>query len=143
MFGFIETKRLKIVHLRTKIEISLSVIGVQFPGENKRKFVVNHFLQKCRSRCLGSLGKCDTSCDNFCCNKYFFLTYHRKRRRKALNCPLPSMAQPRYFLLFHSHRRFRFFVVELEIYKINNCFYTQVKKLKLTNNLSVRFRKID
>ena len=41
MFGFIETKRLTSIHLRTKIEISSSVIGVKFPGEKKKKFVVN------------------------------------------------------------------------------------------------------
>ena len=43
MFGFIETKRLSI-DLRTKIEISLSVIGVKFPGEKKKKFVVHKVL---------------------------------------------------------------------------------------------------
>ena len=42
MFGFIETKRLNI-HLRTKNEISLSVIGIKFPGE-KKKFVVKKVL---------------------------------------------------------------------------------------------------
>ena len=45
--GFIETKRLnkKVeIHLRTKIEISLSVIGVKFPGEKKKKFVVTKVL---------------------------------------------------------------------------------------------------
>ena len=34
--GFIETKRLNIDLLRTKIEISLSVIGVKFPGDKKK-----------------------------------------------------------------------------------------------------------
>ena len=43
MFSLIETKKLK-VHLRTKIEISLTVIGVKFPGEKKKKFVVNMIL---------------------------------------------------------------------------------------------------
>ena len=37
MFGFMETK----IHLWTKIGISLSVIGVKFPGEKKKKCVVN------------------------------------------------------------------------------------------------------
>ena len=40
MFGFIETS----IHLRTKIEIILSVIGVKFPGEKKKKFVVDKEL---------------------------------------------------------------------------------------------------
>ena len=42
MVGFIETKTL--IYLRTKIEISSSVIGVKFPGEKKKKFVVNKVL---------------------------------------------------------------------------------------------------
>ena len=41
MFGYIETKRLNIDYLRTKIKISLSVIGVKFSGEKKKKFVVD------------------------------------------------------------------------------------------------------
>ena len=41
IFGFIETKRLNIDYLRTKMEISLSVIGVKFPGGKKKKFVIN------------------------------------------------------------------------------------------------------
>ena len=38
MFGFIETKRLNI-HLQTKIEINLSVIGVKFPEGKKKKLL--------------------------------------------------------------------------------------------------------
>ena len=41
MFGFIETIS---IHLRTKIEISLSVIRVKFPEGKKEKFVVDKVL---------------------------------------------------------------------------------------------------
>ena len=34
----------KKIHLRTKIEISFSDIIVKFPGEKKKKFVVNKVL---------------------------------------------------------------------------------------------------
>ena len=68
IFGFIETKRSSI-HLRTKIEISLSVIGVKFPGEKKKKFVVNKVLQiisykNVKARALGHLENVNTFCDN-------------------------------------------------------------------------------
>ena len=33
-----------MIHLRVEIEISLSVIGVKFSGEKKKKFVVNKVL---------------------------------------------------------------------------------------------------
>ena len=37
IFSFIEKEGYKSIHLRTKIKKSLSVIGVKFPGEKKKK----------------------------------------------------------------------------------------------------------
>ena len=42
--NFLISVLLKQKGLRTKIEISLSVIGVKFPGEKKKKFVLNKIL---------------------------------------------------------------------------------------------------
>ena len=69
MFGFIETKRLKTIHLRTKIEISLSVIRVKFPEEMKKKFVVNKVIyiishKNVKAQALGHLENVNTFCDN-------------------------------------------------------------------------------
>ena len=52
-----------------KIEISLSVIGVKFSGEKKKKFVVNKVLliisyKNVKARALGHLENENTFCDN-------------------------------------------------------------------------------
>ena len=57
------------IHLGTKIEISLSIIGVKFPGEKKKKFVVNKVLliisdKNVKARALGHLENVNTFCDN-------------------------------------------------------------------------------
>ena len=44
MFGFIKTKRLNIDSFANENWKSLSVIGVKFPGEEKKKFVVNKVI---------------------------------------------------------------------------------------------------
>ena len=71
MFSFIETKRLNINSFTNENwNKFLSVIGVKFPGEKKKKFVVNKVLQiisfkNGKARVLGDLENVNTFCDNF------------------------------------------------------------------------------
>ena len=68
MFGFIKTKRLNIDSFTNKNWHKLSVIGVKFPGEKKKKFVVNKVLwiisyKNVKARALGHLENVNTFCD--------------------------------------------------------------------------------
>ena len=68
MFGFIEIKRLNIDSF-TNENFNKFVIGVKFPGEKKKKFVVYKVLQiisykNVKSRASGHLENVNTFCDN-------------------------------------------------------------------------------